>query len=383
MSASRFSATVALQRIFAIFYKELFHIRRDKMTFAMLIGIPLIQVMLFGFAINPDPKHLPTVFISTKSDEFSRMLAAGMENSQYFKISDSNVNRRELEHLIRAGKVMIAVDVPTDFARRLVRDEKPLLQVEVDATDPSSVNHAIHVLAQVTAQKLAEYARYHHLQYTPATEAIETRVLRRYNPEINIQRNIIPGLLGVILTMTLVLMTGLSITREKEKGTIEALLSTAVQPWQVMIGKILPYLAIGILQTLLVLCLAYYVFHVPFLGSLTLLIFCLLIFIAANLTLGITISIIAASQMQATQMTFFLFLPSILLSGFMFPFLGMPHWAQNLAEILPLTHFQRFARIIMLKGGDFWDVVDHLWPIMLFHIFIIIVGLLRYKRTLD
>lgn len=383
MSASRFSTTVALQRIFAISYKEFVQIRRDKMTFAMLIGITVMYVMLFGFAINPDPKHLPTVFASEKSDEFSRMLEAGMENSQYFKILDFGGNRTDLERLIRAGKVLIVVDIPTDFSRKLMRGENPLLQVDVDATDPSSVNNAINVLAQVVEQKLAEYARYHHLQSTPATTVIETRILRRYNPEINTQHNIVPGLLGVILTMTLVLMTGLSITREKEKGTIEALLSTAVQPWQVMVGKILPYLAIGIFQTLIILYLAFYVFHVPLRGSLALLIFCLLIFIAANLALGITISIVAISQMQAMQMTFFFFLPSILLSGFMFPFLGMPHWAQNLAEILPLTHFQRISRTIMLKGGDFWDVADNLWPIIMFQIFVVGVGLLRYKRTLD
>ncbi|SCK08430.1 ABC transporter permease [Vogesella sp. LIG4] len=373
-----------LQRIAAISYKEFVQIRRDKMTFTMLIGITVMYLMLFGFAINPDPKHLPTLLVAERPDEFSRLLSAGLIQSGYFDIRATTLTPRQASLALQTSQAMMVIQIPESASRDIMHGLPPILLLEVDATDPVSVNNAVNVFEHVSRQTLARFRRLHHLDTADdAAVSPDSRILRRYNPEASTQHNVVPGLLGVILTMTMVLMTALSVTREKERGTIEALLITPVKPWEVICGKILPYLAIGLVQTGIILTLALRIFHVPLQGSPLLLAACLLLFITANLTQGITFSILARSQMQAMQMTFFFFLPSILLSGFMFPFSGMPGWAKLLALLLPLTHFQRIARGIMLKGNTALEIWPHIWPILLFMLLVCSLGLLRYRKTLD
>jgi ABC-2 type transport system permease protein len=365
-----------------IIVKEFIQLRRDRLTFGMIIGIPVLQLVLFGYAINADPKSLPTAVLAADSGPHSRTLLAAMQTSGYFRIQRHAANEAELDRLLARGEVQFAVTVPEGFGRKLVRGERPVLLVEADASDPAAVGNAVAALNQIVhsvnrdlSGALAELR--------PTAAPVEVRVHRRYNPEGVTAYNIVPGLLGTILTMTMVLMTGLAMTRERERGTFENLLSTPAQPIEVMTGKIVPYILIGLIQVSLILACALALFEVPMQGSALLLYFVVLIFIAANLTLGITFSSIARNQLQAMQMTFFFFLPSILLSGFMFPFRGMPEWAQWLGSALPLTHFLLLVRGIMLKGSALPDLVPHIWPILAFMLVVIAIGLRFYKRTLD
>ena len=370
-------------RLAAIMLKEFIQLRRDRLTFAMMVGIPIIQMALFGFAINGDPKSLPTAVVAHEQGPFTRSLVAALTHSGYFRIVATDWSEHDAERALAEGEVQFVLTVPAGFARALQRGERPALLVEADATDPSATGNAIGAVQQLATSALQHDLTGPLAALQPAMPAFEWRIHRRYNPEGITQYNVVPGLMGVILTMTMIMMTALAVTRELERGTMENLLAMPVRPLEVMVGKIAPYIVIGYVQVAVILLVAKLLFNVPFAGSLPLLLMGVLAFIAASLTVGITISSIARSQMQAMQMTFFFFLPSILLSGFMFPFRGMPGWAQHLGSLLPLTHFLRFIRGVMLKGNEFTQLWTHLWPLLLFMAIVLAIGLKRFRRTLD
>jgi len=370
-------------RWFGIVVKEFIQLRRDRLTFGMIIGIPVIQLILFGFAINADPKQLPTAVLLADNGAYGRTVLWALKNSAYFAIDRPVRSEAEADALLARGDVQFVITVPENFSRKLARGERPPLLVEADATDPSATGNAIAALATIARSSLARDLQGALGHLNPGPDPVELRVHRRYNPENVTQYNIVPGLLGVILTMTMILMTGLAMTRERERGTFENLLATPALPIEVMTGKIVPYILIGLIQVAIILAASQLLFHVPMLGSIPLLYACVLLFIAANLALGITFSSIARNQLQAMQMTFFFFLPSMLLSGFMFPFRGMPEWAQWLGSILPLTHFLQLVRGIMLKGNEFGALWHHIWPLIAFMFGAIGLGLLVYRRTLD
>jgi ABC-2 type transport system permease protein len=370
-------------RFVAVLAKEFVQMRRDRLTFAMIVGIPILQLILFGFAINADPKALPTAVLAADNSVFSRTFIRAMENSGYFRVNHVVASPAEGERMLQRGDVQFFVTVPEDFSRKLLRGERPALLVEADATDPAATGNAIAALAA-----LNQTALNHDLKGPLATLAqgaapFEVRVQRRYNPEGITQYNIVPGLVGTILTMTMVIMTSLAMTRERERGTMENLLATPVRPIEVMTGKIVPYIIVGYIQVTIILAAAKLLFAVPMVGSLTLLSVALIVFIAANLAVGFTFSTLAKNQLQAMQMAFFFFLPSILLSGFMFPFRGMPQWAQWLGEVLPLTHFLRILRGVLLKGNGAAEIFSNLWPIGAFLLIAGGVALARYRETLD
>ena len=370
-------------RFVAVAVKEFIQMRRDRLTFAMMVGIPLIQLGLFGFAINSDPKHLPTAVINADQSEFSRTFLAALKNSDYFELVRTVQNEHEAEALLAQGEVQFVVNIPAQFSRDLLRGERPAILVEADATDPSATGNAIAALNELAKSALARDLNGSAQGAAGGASAIDLIIHRRYNPEGVTQYNIVPGLMGVILTMTMIMMTGLAMTRERERGTMEHLLAMPVNPLEVMLGKIVPYILVGYIQVMLILAVSTFIFHVPIQGSLLLLLTCVLLFVAANLAVGIMFSTIARNQMQAMQMTFFFFLPSLLLSGFMFPFRGMPVWAQRVGEVLPLTHFLRIVRGIMLKGNGVPEIWPQLWPLVLFMVVVIAFGLKRFKRTLD
>jgi ABC-2 type transport system permease protein len=366
-----------------IIVKEFIQLKRDRLTFGMIIGIPVLQLILFGYAINSDPKRLPTAVLSADASAYSRTLLAAMQTSGYFRIEKHVADEKELENLLAHGDVQFGITIPENFGRKLVRGERPVLLVEADASDPAAIGNAVAALTQIAAAALSRDLSGPLAELKAAPSPVDLRVHRRYNPEGVTAYNIVPGLLGTILTMTMVLMTGLAMTRERERGTFENLLSTPALPIEVMTGKIIPYILIGLIQVTLIVAAALALFEVPMQGSALLLYFVVLIFIAANLTLGITFSSIARNQLQAMQMTFFFFLPSILLSGFMFPFRGMPEWAQWLGTLLPLTHFLHLVRGIMLKGTPLLDLWPQIWPLFAFMLAVIAIGVRFYKRTLD
>ena len=370
-------------RLLAVIIKEFIQLRRDRLTFAMMVGIPLIQLVLFGYAINGDPKHLPTVVVTHEQTPFTRAIVQSLENSGYFQLVAANLGDAEADKWLEQGDAQFAVIVPAGFSKKLQRGERPQLLVAADATDPSATANAIGALQQLSQQWLQHELSGPLNTLQGKAQPYELVIQRRFNPDGLTQYNIVPGLMGVILTMTMIMMTALAVTREVERGTMENLLATPVRPLEVMLGKILPYVLIGFVQVGVILAAAELLFEVPFIGSVSWLLLGVLIFIAANLSVGITISSVARNQTQAMQMTFFFFLPSMLLSGFMFPFRGMPFWAQQIGEILPLTHFIRLTRGIMLKGNNITDSWPHMWPLLLFLFTMLLVGVLRFRKTLD
>jgi ABC-2 type transport system permease protein len=308
---------------------------------------------------------------------------SALENSGYYRITHRTDSEAEIDRLLAQGTVQFALTIPSDFSRKIQRGEQPVLLMEADATDPAATSNAIAALMTLNRSALDRDLTGGLEKLRSPPPPFELRIHRRYNPEGISQYNVVPGLIGVVLTMTMVIMTALAVTRERERGTMESLLATPVRPIEVMIGKIAPYIIVGYLQVVLILLAAWLLFDVPMLGSLTLLSLALVVFIAANLAVGFTFSTIARNQLQAMQMAFFFFLPSLLLSGFMFPFRGMPTWAQWLGEIFPLTHFLRIVRGIMLKGNSAADILPQVWPIGLFLLVVAVVALLRYRETLD
>jgi ABC-2 type transport system permease protein len=371
------------QRLLAIFIKEFQQMLRDRLTFAMAFGVPIMQLVLFGYAINTDPKGLPTAVVSADSGPLSRSLSAALQNTGYFKVIHVGTSERDAEALLEDGDAQFMVVIPNDFTQRVLRGEKPAVLVSVDATDPSASGNAIAALGGVAGPALVNDLKGPLASLNPGAAPYELRIHRRYNPEGLSRYNIVPGLIGTILTMTMVMLTSLAMTRERERGTMENLLATPVRPFEVMVGKIAPYVVIGYIQLGVILSAAALLFEVPMEGSLVLLLAMIGVFMLANLAVGFTFSTLAKNQLQAMQMTFFFFLPSMLLSGFMFPFRGMPGWAQKLGEVLPLTHFLRIVRGIMLKGHDVAHALPELWPLLAFLFVAGVVALRRYRQTLD
>jgi ABC-2 type transport system permease protein len=349
----------------------------------MIVGVPIMQLLLFGFAINNDPKHLPAAVAISDPGVFSDSIVAALQNSGYYDIRLATNSPVEARRLLAEGNVAFVVEIPTNFSRDLVRGAQPNLLVEADATDPASSSNAIGAINRIAQDALRDDLTGPLAQRAQSAPPFQTIVHLLYNPEANTQYNIVPGLLGIIITMTMVLLTSMALTRERERGTYENLLAMPTHPAEIMIGKIAPNILVGMLQSVLVLLAAKLIFGVPMIGSLALLGGVLLIFIAANLAVGYTFSTIAQSQLQAMQMMVFFLLPAILLSGFAFPFRGMPVWAQWIGEVLPVTHFLRVVRGILLKGNGPVEIWPDVWPLILFLFAVLTIALLRFRRTLD
>ncbi len=375
--------TFSFSRWWSIVLKEFLQLRRDRVTFAMIVGVPILQLALFGFAINTDPKHLPSAVIVADDSTFSRSFVAAMQNSAYFDIISTLPNEEAGRRALARGDVQFVLTVPADFSRRLLRGERPSLLVEADATDPLATSTALNALPGLVQPVVDKDVTGPLAHLKGRAAAFDVEVHRLYNPEGITQYNVVPGLMGVILTMTMVMMTGLAITRERERGTMENLLATPVLPIEVITGKIVPYVFIGFIQVSIILAAARWVFDVPFVGGVLAIYGAALLFIAANLTVGITLSSLAQNQLQGMQLTVFYFLPNILLSGFMFPFAGMPVWAQVIGNMLPLTYFNRLVRGILLKGNSWADLWPSVWPIAAFTLVLMAVAVRFYRRTLD
>jgi ABC-2 type transport system permease protein len=370
-------------RFWAMVVKEFIQMRRDRLTFGMMVGIPLVQPILFGFAINSDPKHLPTAVLVADVGPHGRTLLYAIQNSGYLDFVRQLKTEAEGRDALARGDVQFVVNIPEDFSRNLLRGDRPAVLVEADATDPAVTSNALGALRSLLNTALQNDFKGPLAFLNNTNMAVDLRVHALYNPEAITQYNIVPGLLGVVLTMTMVVITALAITRERESGTMENLLSMPARPMEVLVGKIIPYILVGYIQVGLILAAAHFLFQVPIVGSLILLLVVALVFIIAHLAVGVTFSTIATNQRQAMQMAMFFFLPNILLSGFMFPFRGMPQWAQAIGEIFPLTHFLRIVRGILLKGNGTGEVAPQLWPIALFAAVALTIGVKRYRRTLD
>ncbi|MEI6033514.1 MAG: ABC transporter permease [Verrucomicrobiae bacterium] len=371
-----------IHRLAAIVVKEFIQMRRDRLTFGMMVGVPLIQLTLFGFAINSNPKNLPTAVVLGDSGPYVQTLLFGMENSGYFQICE-RLDESAAREALQLGRVQFVLTIPPEFSRSLLRGDRPEILMEADATDPAATSNAISAM-----QELARNAWNRDLAGPAAgllgkPGPVDLIVHAKFNPEAISQYNIVPGLMGVVLTMTMVMITALAITRERERGTMENLLSMPALPIEVMVGKIIPYILVGYIQVALILAAAALIFRVPMIGSLPLLLGATFVFIAANLAVGVTFSSVASNQLQAMQMSFFFFLPSLLLSGFMFPFRGMPVWAQWLGEVFPLTHFLRIIRGILLKGSGIQPTAHEMIPICIFLLAALFVGVGCYRQTLD
>jgi ABC-2 type transport system permease protein len=373
----------SLMRLRAAFINELIQLRRDRITFAMMIMIPLLQLTLFGYAINTSPRHLPTAVLVQDDSAFARSFLAAMRATDYFDISTSAASEEELDRLILSGKVLFGVQIPAHFGRDLMRGERPALLVVADAADPTATGSAIAALQGLSTQVFSRELTGPAANLAPRPLPYELRVHQRYNPAGETRLNIVPGLMGLILTLTMLIFTALSVTREIERGTMESLLAMPIRPVEIMLGKIAPYLMVGGVQMTIILVAARLLFGIPVIGSLWLLVGLTLLFILANLSIGYTFSTIAQNQLQAMQMSFFFFLPNILLSGFMFPFKGMPGWAQAIGEILPLTHYLRIVRGIMLKGATFFDLQTDVLALAVFTLFAMGVAVARFRQTLD
>jgi len=373
----------SLSRLISLLRKESIQMKRDRVTFAMMLGIPLMLLVMFGFAINTDPKHLPAALVAPGQDRYTRAIVTALEMTGYYHFTHPNVTAPEADALMARGAVSFIVTIPSDFGARVEREDEPRILIEADATDPSVASGAVSTLSTVASQALL-HERHAEAQAEAAQRGqLQVIVHRRYNPEGITQYNIVPGLLGVILQMTMVMMTSIALTREMERGTMENLLAMPATPLEIMLGKVLPFFGVGAVQVMVVLIAAKSLFSVPFVGSLPLLLWGVLVFVLALVLLGYTISTFARTQMQAMQLTFFFFLPSMLLSGFMFPYRGMPGWAQLVGEILPLTHFLRLVRAVMLKGAGLADVSVPLFAMGAFVLVFALIALLRFRRTLD
>ena len=373
----------SLRRIWAVLKKEFIQLKRDRTTLGMIAVIPLTQLLLFGYAINTDPKHLTTAVIAQDHSIFSRNIIAAMKNSDYFAIMPQTTTESEGKALLQQGKVSFVITIPEGFSRALIRGDKPNLLIEADATDPITVGNGLAAMNGIMGQIISHDANGALLYLRAGKPPYNLIIHRLYNPEGLSRYNIVPGLIGVILTMTGVMMTALALIRERERGTIENLLSMPVKPIEVMAGKISPYIIISYIQAAIILLTANLLFAIPIIGTIFILAVALFMFIVCNLALGFTLSAIAENQLQAMQMSIFIILPSILLTGFMFPFYGMPTWAQWIGSILPNTYFVRITRAIMLKGSSFPEIWVNIWPLMLFMIIVSAIAMKVYRRTLD
>lgn len=370
------------RRLWAMIIKEFTQMKRDRVTFAMMILLPLLQLILFGFAINTDPKSLPTVIVAADESVFTRNFIVALQNSAYFAILPGKISQAKAEKMLARGEIQFIIYIPQNFTERLIHNNQPEILVEADATDPSATGNAVDTIQHLNQSLYSHYSG--SLSYLKTTDSpVHLIVQAKYNPGRVTQYNIVPGLLGVVLTMTMIVITSLAITRERERGTMESLLAMPIRPFEVMIGKLIPYIFVGYIQVSLILLFSHYFYNVPINGSILLLFLACLPFIAANLGVGLMFSTLAKNQLQAMQLSFFFFLPSILLSGFMFPFRGMPLWAQVVGNMLPLTHFLVIVRGILLKGNGLYDILPAIESIFLFLVVVLAVGVKRYRRTLD
>jgi len=367
------------RKTWAMLVKEFIQLRRDRVSFAMIVVVPLMQLMLFGYAINTNPRHLPTAVLLQEHNDLGRSILAALKNTDYFRVTEQPRNEAELDALLASGKVLFGVEVPSNFERSLRRGDKPAMLIVADATDPVAAGAALGALGQVVQTALS------HDRAVPDSAALpfEIRTHARYNPAGATQLNIVPGLVGTILTMTMLIFTALSVTREIERGTMESLLSMPISPVEIMLGKIIPYVLVGFVQASLIIGIGVLLFGVPIVGSLAVLAALSTLFIATNLSIGYTFSTIAQNQLQAMQMTVMFFLPNILLSGFMFPFAGMPTWAQWISEALPLTHYLRIVRSIMLKGSSIGDLHSDTAAMFVLMLIAMTIAVTRFRRTLD
>ena len=367
------------RKTFAMLMKEFIQLKRDRVSFAMIIMIPLVQLLLFGYAINTTPRDLPTAVLLQERSDLGRSILAALRNTRYFKVTALPRNEAEVDHLLASGKVLFAVEIPADFERAVRRGDRPAMLVSADATDPVAAGSALSALGQVVQTALV------HDRSIPESAAMpfEIRTHARYNPAAQTQLNIVPGLVGTILTMTMLIFTALSVTREIERGTMESLLSMPITPFEIMLGKIIPYIIVGFVQAAMIIGIGIALFGVPILGSVAMLAALSTLFIATNLSIGYTFSTVAQNQLQAMQMSIMFFLPNILLSGFMFPFAGMPVWAQWVGEALPLTHYLRIVRAIMLKGASFVDLQYDAVAMFVLMLVAMTIAVTRFRRTLD
>jgi ABC-2 type transport system permease protein len=377
------SGVFSLARLWALLVKEFIQMRRDRITFGMMLGVPLIQLLLFGYAINADPRQLPAALVVTSHDHYSRAVVSALEATGYYRFEHVAQSAAEAESLIASGKVAFVVTIPSDLARRIDRGERPRILIEADASDPAASSGAISALGTVIGRAVLREQGIAEMAEQERESRLDVVVHRRYNPEGISQYNIVPGLLGVILQMTMVMMTSIALTREIERGTMENLLAMPASPFEIMLGKVLPGLAVGAVQTVVVLAAARLLFDIPFAGDPLTLVAAILVFVLGLVLLGYLISTFARTQMQALQLTFFFFLPSIMLSGFMFPFRGMPDWAQWIGEFFPLTHFLRVVRAVMLKGAGFTDIALEASILALFVLAYGALALMRFRSTLD
>src|SRR5438477_860758 len=367
------------RRSVAMVIKEFIQLRRDRVSFAMIVMIPVMQLLLFGYAINTTPRNLPTAVLLQEDSDLARSILKALENTAYFHFTREVHEVAEFDDLLLSGKVLFGVEIPRGFERAVRRGDRPALLVAADATDPVAAGSAMSALGVVVQTALE------HDLFTgdPPSLPFEIRAHARYNPAASSRLNIVPGLVGTILTMTMLIFTALSVTREIERGTMESLLSMPIKPVEVMLGKIIPYVLVGFLQAFLIIALGIVLFGVPVVGSLVLLALLSTLFITANLSIGYTFSTIAQNQLQAMQMSMMFFLPNILLSGFMFPFAGMPGWAQWIGEALPLTHFIRIVRAIMLKGSTIGDLRYDAPALAGLMLVAMAIAVTRFRRTLD
>jgi ABC-2 type transport system permease protein len=374
-----FAYRFSWRRTWAMLIKEFVQLRRDRVSFAMIVMIPLVQLLLFGYAINTNPRHLPTAVLLQEQTDVGRSIVKALENTKYFDVVYVIDNEAEFDRLIASGKVLFAIEIPANFERAVRRGDRPALLVAADATDPVASSSAMATLGPLVQTALA------HDRAVPdgGTPPFEIRTHARYNPAANTSLNIVPGLVGTILTMTMLIFTALSVTREIERGTMESLLSMPITPIEIMLGKIIPYIIVGFIQAALIIGIGIGLFGIPLLGSLLLLALLSTLFITTNLSIGYTFSTVAGNQLQAMQMSMMFFLPNILLSGFMFPFAGMPLWAQWVGEALPLTHYLRIVRAIMLKGATLSELSFDTWALAGLMLIAMIIAITRFRRTLD
>jgi ABC-2 type transport system permease protein len=367
------------RRSYAMLVKEFIQLRRDRVSFAMIVMIPVMQLLLFGYAINTTPRHLPTAVLIQEDSDLARSVLKALENTSYFRFTREVHSVAEFDDLLQSGKVLFGVEIPRGFERAVRRGDKPALLVAADATDPVAAGSALGSLGMVVQTALA-----HDLHIgDPASLPFEIRAHARYNPAAESRLNIVPGLVGTILTMTMLIFTALSVTREIERGTMESLLSMPIRPVEVMFGKIIPYVLVGFIQATLIIGIGVGLFGVPILGSVLMLALLTTLFITTNLSIGYTFSTIVQNQLEAMQLSMMFFLPSILLSGFMFPFAGMPVWAQYLGEGLPLTHYVRIVRAIMLKGATIQNLQYDTIALIALMLVAMTIAVTRFRRTLD
>ncbi len=370
----------SVPRFLAVLRKEWIQVRRDPFTLRMIVALPVMQLFLFGYAINTDPKHLPTGLLSAEPSRYERTLIAALENTGYYDVRRM-ASEQAAERALAQGEVLFVIDVPPGFDRAVDRGEKPAILMDADGTDPSAIGNATAALAGLGAALNRDLPPA--LQTAPETPPFQFVVHARYNPEQLTVLNIVPGLVCIVLTISTLFVTTMSITREHERGTMENLLAMPVRPIEVMMAKIVPYIVIGYLQVALIMTAAAVVFGLPLRGSVASLVVALGLFIASNLALGLTFSTIARNQMQALQMAQFTLLPSLMLSGFMFPFQGMPVWAQWAGELFPVTHALRIVRGVLLKGNGAADILPELWPILTFTVIVVMLAAWSYHETLD